>query len=727
MIFTYMLNKDIKHKSEKIFEGIARGRKKALDNWFKDTWVALELVRDSLLSYFDENEVNYENLIKLLADKREQFQDFSELFIINQEGMVNVSTATMNLRKNMSHLPNYEKGMKLEPLMYGPYCDPDTVKIGNVNSRFSDDVTLMFSLPYINKRNGRKAILCGRVPNDVMSDIIQDEDTHVYKESGDNYLFMIKSTRGIAQGTAISRSRFEDSTFTMGENLKQGVKTKKWGEIKIKEHTEFEIIFNDPATRELHIGVRNTIKNSENLDTWPGYPDYRHIPVGGKGIVIEPPYCEETWGMMCEGDIAEIYKFRSLNFKMAVFSAISSGALIFGNYFISKFYSELEIPRLIFIWLLITGLSTITIKKLFTNPLNSTISILQEIAEGDGDLTLRVLKSSNDEIGELSRWFNKFISNQMGMIGRIGRAVKDSNGSAHSLSGVAENVQKSTVTIENSISEFLTASQKQNDIFQHTQQNISLISSSINDVESLITSASAKIKATNEHATINSESAKKVLKNMNELEDDMKNTLESISVLQKYSEEINSITNVISGISKQTHLLSLNASIESARAGEAGRGFAVVAQEISKLATGSTEAAVSIEKLISSVQKETETTINNIRNIGIKVDKESEILTESMGAFQRIKTEVTNVSTDIESITDLIQLQSKEIEDITSSIKEVAAEINKDTIKNANKSEDVLDKVGSILTQTAQFEQASKALSHSSENLSEIVNAFKLK
>jgi hypothetical protein len=62
-----------------------------------------------------------------------------------------------------------------------------------------------------------------------MSDVIQEEDTHVYKESGDNYLFMIKSNRGIAQGTAISRSRFEDDTFTLGDNLKSGIKTKKLG------------------------------------------------------------------------------------------------------------------------------------------------------------------------------------------------------------------------------------------------------------------------------------------------------------------------------------------------------------------------------------------------------------------------------------------------------------------------------------------------------------------
>ncbi|MDP4088981.1 MAG: methyl-accepting chemotaxis protein [Bacillota bacterium] len=727
MKFSYLLNKKINGKSEKIFEGIARGRKKALDNWFKDTWLALELIRDSLLSYFDENEINYESLIKLLEEKRKQFQDFSELFIINQDGIVNVSTSTVFTKRNMSHLPNFEKGMKSHSLMYGPYCDTDTVRIGNFNSKFSDEVTLMFSLPYINKQSGRKAVLCGRIPNDVMSDIIQHEDTHVYKESGDNYLFMIKSERGISPGTAISRSRFEDSTFTLGDNLKQGVGTKKWGVIKIKEHTEFEIIFNDPATGGLHVGVRNTINNGENLDTWPGYPDYRHIPVGGKGVIIQPPNCEETWGMMCEGDIAEIYNFRSLNLKMPLLSGISSAVLLFGNYLISKHNNSFELERLALIWISITALSTYIVQRLFTKPLNSTISILQEIAEGDGDLTLRVEKSSNDEIGELSRWFNKFISNQMGMIRRIGRASKDSRASAHSLSNLAENVQKNTGTIANSISEFLTASQKQNEVFQQTQRNIDRISSSIGDMDNLITNVSTKIRNTSDYAALNSESSRKVLVNMNDLQEEMKSTLESIGILQKYSEEISSITGVISNISKQTHMLSLNASIESVRAGEAGRGFAVVAQEISKLAAGSNEAAVSIEKLISSVQKETETSIAKVRSIGMSIDNQSIIVSESMNTFNRIKNEVTDVSSDIESITDLIQLQSGEIETITSGTRKVAAEIDKDTMENTNKSEGVLNKVKAILSQTIQFEQASKALSHSSENLSDIVNAFKLK
>ncbi|MDP4145643.1 MAG: methyl-accepting chemotaxis protein [Bacillota bacterium] len=727
LYLSYLINKRLKAHSEMVFEGISRGRKKALENWFMDIWVQLELTRDTILAYLDEKELNYEEMIEILREKLDQFEDICELFIINQEGKVNISTCDAHIGRDMSHLANYKRGLSGEPLMYGPYIDKDTLDIDNSDKKFSDEITLMFSLPYENKHNGRKPILCARVLNDVMSDVIQDEDTHIYKESGDNYLFMVKSNRGIAPGTAISRSRFEDNTFTLGDNLKDGVRTKKWGVVKIKNHTEFEIIFNDPATQSLHPGVQKTIQKGENLDCWPGYPDYRHIMVGGKGTLINPPFCDETWGMMCEGDIAEIYNFRSINLKIPTFISGISGALLLGNYFLSSLNIGFDIWRLIGIWLITTLTSIFITKKLIVTPLNSTINILQEIAEGEGDLTMRVDKLSNDEIGELSRWFNKFINNQMSLIKRVGSAAKDSKRSAVHLSTLTEDVKSSTKIIEKTVSDFLDQSQEQNEVFNTTKDKFQAISHSLDQMNELIGNVNTKTSNTNEAAIKTSDSSKDVLNSINELEQIMKNTLESINILQKYSQEISQVVNVINGISKQTQLLSLNASIESARAGEYGKGFGVVAQEISKLAVESSEATISIAKLISSVQSETENTINNVKEIDQKVKHESEAVVNSLNTFKVIQSDITEVSKNIDTISSLVSEQSSQMNEILSTTTEIAAKLDNDTAKNATKSETSLDLVQLILRQTSQVEQASKVLTLSSSNVDEMVNSFKLK
>ena len=134
--------------------------------------------------------------------------------------------------------------------------------------------------------------------------------------------------RSITPGVALSRSRFEDRSFSLGDNLKDGVQT-GYGIVRVTEHTEFELVFNDPATGRLHPGVRETIRTGSNLYVkYPGYSDYRHIPVIGKGVSFQMPGSPDTWGMMCEADLEEVYRVRPLSYR-------SSRALLCGVAWIS--------------------------------------------------------------------------------------------------------------------------------------------------------------------------------------------------------------------------------------------------------------------------------------------------------------------------------------------------------------------------------------------------------
>lgn len=721
LTMSYLLNKKLKNHSEKVFEGISRGRKKALENWFKDKWVELELARDTISAINEEEK----SLSIVLAEKISVASEFCELFILDDKGIVRESTFRNHNGMDMSDFPNYLAGINGEPLMYGPYEDSRTLDIDLSRKKFFDEVTLLFSLPYKNYKEENR-ILCARVLNDDMSNVIQDEDTHIYKDSGDNYLFMIKSNRGIVQGTAISRSRFEDNTFTLGDNLKAGIKTSKWGVVKIEKHTEFEIVFNDPETGELHQGLKKTIQKSENLDCWPGYPDYRHIMVGGKGTIINPPNCTEVWGMMCEGDVAEIYNFRSIGLKIPLVIGVFSGTLMALGHVISLFSKVLGGIGTLAIWLSVTVISYIIAKNLVVKPLNRTVNILQEIAEGEGDLTKRVKKLSSDEIGELSRWFNKFLNNQMMMIKRMGSASNKAKQSSEVVASLTKNLKKSMKVIEETVDTLLGNSKKQNKIFQKTKERFGVISASIQEMDSLLSEVVEKTQNTNSYAVDANRNSEEVLNSMKELEDTMEETLGSIGILEQRSKEISEVINVINTISKQTKLLALNATIEAARAGEVGKGFAVVAEEISKLAANTGDATISISELISSVQEEAETTLKNVNLINEKVVTSTEGVRVSIDTFQNMQKDITYVSNKLTSISEITNMQSIDINDVLLSTSEVAEKIKSDTKKSENSSETSLSLVEGILGEIKQLEQASTVLEHSSDNLSDMVNGFKL-
>ncbi|MBA5850292.1 methyl-accepting chemotaxis protein [Clostridium sp. cel8] len=717
----HMLNRKIENQSEKVFEGISRGRKKSLENWFKDKWKQLENMANVLESFEKERE----KLQEELKIRLKEYEDFCEFFVLDDEGKVIVSTCEKHMGLDMKHLPGYKSGKENKKLMYGPYEDMKTLDIDLSKKKFADEVTLMFSIPYRNF-NGDRRILFGRVLNDDMSNVIQDEDTHVYKDSGDNYLFMVKTYRNILPGTAISRSRFEDSTFTKGDNLKDGIRTSKWGTVKIKKHTEFEIRFIDPKTGDLHQGVKNTIKNGSNLDCWPGYPDYRHIMVGGKGVLITPPYSNETWGMMCEGDISEIYNFKSINLKLSFIISIISAIIIIMNNLIYSFKSNIGFITSVISWILMTLVGYIISKKLIASPLNRTVDILHILAEGEGDLTKRVDKSSYDEIGELSRWFNKFINNQMAMIKRVNISSKTSKSSIKIVSQLTNEIKESMKKVAKTVDTLVDVSKNQNDMFQDTKEHFNNLSASIQEMRALINQVTDKVSDTSDNAIKANDSSNSVLASISDLQKTMKTTLDRITVLKEHSNSITKAVTTISDISKQTQLLALNATIEAARAGEYGKGFGVVAEEISKLSIKTEEATKSIGDLVSNIQKGIEGTVYEIKDIDSKVNNSVGNVKENINSFKCIMSNIKDVNENMDNIFKITNKESQNVENMVVSINESAAEIDKRTAKGQSSSEESIELLENILEETVRLKGITDNLEYSSDDLQNMVSAFKV-
>jgi methyl-accepting chemotaxis protein len=378
-------------------------------------------------------------------------------------------------------------------------------------------------------------------------------------------------------------------------------------------------------------------------------------------------------------------------------------------------------------WIILSLFSLLISKRMISSPLSRTINILQDIAEGEGNLTKRVEKMSSDEIGELSRWFNKFINNQMSMLYRVKRSAKTTKKSVNIVSNITSEVKNGMGVIENTVITLLENSKDQNLVFQNTKNKFSDITASIQEMDSLILEVSGIVEGTNESAASAQSISKEVLSNMEDLEKTIENTVESISTLQGYSQEISEVINVIRNISKQTQLLALNASIEAARAGESGKGFSVVAEEISKLALETESATKSISNVINQVQKQTQATFEYAEEINTKVDISTASVKESIQSFDHINDDVNIIANAMQSISEITSTQSQSVGDVMNNVSTMADKIEQSTENSSNKSEESLSMVKKILLEIRQLKQATDVLEYSSDNLNEMVGSFKLK
>jgi methyl-accepting chemotaxis protein len=577
---------------EQAFEGIAQTRVKLLINWANQQWAYLEgfarSARDPMAISGD-----------WLKAHLRICKDCSELFVAGPDGAI---LASSHPTKGRRLPPMVLTAAQKARFLYGPYVDPMTVEIGPSSSTFHDEVTLLFLQPVM--RDGKLlAILGARVPNDVVGDLIQREGGHVFHESGDNYLFMARTVfdPAVQPGVALSRSRFEDRSFSLGENLKDGVNT-AYGVVRVQRHTELELFFNDPSTGLLHPGVRETIRCGHNLYVdYPGYSDYRHIPVIGKGVTFQMPGSADTWGMMCEADLEEVFRSRPLSYRLGKGLILAGGLAAGGSAALTVVLGLSPLLALLAQagCLIAAGL---LFHHLALEPssarLASTNLMLQTIAEGGGNLALRLDRPGalRDEITEIAQWINSLIDNFGAILGQVTSINSEISDANASLLGTSQSTRE-----------------RASEVFDSMQQILESLGEQMHDIQA------ASIQADGMRGELVRSDARAseqfvALQNMTaSIRGSVGRSADTIVELQSSTREIGQIVGVIRDIADQTNLLALNAAIEAARAGDQGRGFAVVADEVRKLAERTRDATVHIGQMIDSVQAHADSAVHVMR------------------------------------------------------------------------------------------------------------------
>ncbi len=230
-----------------------------------------------------------------------------------------------------------------------------------------------------------------------------------------------------------------------------------------------------------------------------------------------------------------------------------------------------------------------------TAPMMATVSVLRDIAEGDGDLTQRVNQSSGDELGEMGRWFNTFMVKLEGLIVRVARSTEGLAGSSEKLFVVSH--EMGVGADETSVQAGIVAAAS-----DQVTRNLQTVAAATEQMTASIGEISTNASAAASVAARAVEKARHANLTMSEL--------------GVASAEIGKVVEVINSIAQQTKLLALNATIEAARAGAAGKGFAVVANEVKQLANETASATQQISEKIHAIRTGTDGAVIAIAEIG---------------------------------------------------------------------------------------------------------------
>jgi len=319
---------------------------------------------------------------------------------------------------------------------------------------------------------------------------------------------------------------------------------------------------------------------------------------------------------------------------------------------------------------------------------------LKDIASGEGDLTRRIEKTSQDEIGDVVDWFNQFVDKLHRSIGEVVRSTRPLASVSADLGSLTN--ETSQITERQSLA---------------AEQVSGVVEEMVGSVKAVSLNASSAAKAAQEADSAAKQGraiVNETVKSINSLAGEVERASEVIRQLEADTANVGSILDVIKGIAEQTNLLALNAAIEAARAGEQGRGFAVVADEVRTLASRTQDSTQEIQTVIEQLQAAARSAV--------------EVMSSSK---ERAQTSVDQAAKTDESL----QAITEKVESITAMNNQIAAATDRQEKAAYSIKENVVGirETSEIAMASMQkVEAASKALTDISRTLQTVTDQFKV-
>jgi methyl-accepting chemotaxis protein len=341
----------------------------------------------------------------------------------------------------------------------------------------------------------------------------------------------------------------------------------------------------------------------------------------------------------------------------------------------------------------LTTLITSIIGNKISTPLRHVVAALNDIANGEGDLTQRLKIESQDEVGDVSKAFNHFVERIQELVAQVGNVSQRIFTETESLTRISG--QYTRQMLEHS---------------KETEQVASAVNEMSATAQSVASSASNAANATNEAAQ-NSEEASNVVNtaigSINSLVKEVDSASSVITMLAQETAKIGSVVDVIRGIAEQTNLLALNAAIEAARAGDQGRGFAVVADEVRALAGRTQQSTQQINSMLQTLHQ-------GVRQAVDAMDSSQQHSQETVAETARIEQSLGTVNHAVTMINDM-NLQ----------IATAAEEQHAVTEEISRNLENIQHIVQELSSAAVKSEQATEEMASSGKALQDLVKQFR--
>jgi methyl-accepting chemotaxis protein len=335
----------------------------------------------------------------------------------------------------------------------------------------------------------------------------------------------------------------------------------------------------------------------------------------------------------------------------------------------------------------------------FTRPINRMVAGLKDIAQGEGDLTMRLPSSSRDEIGEMAKWFNLFIEKLQGIIREIAENSHKVNDSSDGLSTIATRLASGAENTAGRANALSVASEE----MSANLNNVAAAMEESSTNTSMVATAAEEMTATINEIAQNAEKARSVSDQAVSKAGEASGQMDELG---QAAQGIGKVVETITEISEQVNLLALNATIEAARAGEAGKGFAVVANEIKELAKQTSEATFEIKAKIEHIQGSTDGTVKGINEI-------AEVISSVNDIVGTIATAVEEQSAATREIANNIAQASQGIQEVNENVSQssvVAGEITRDTAQVNEEAEEISNASSQVTSSAEQLREMAKQL-----------------